>query len=207
MPVHAVLGTFHLLTCFPMEDDVGVCVLPRLGVAGNVSVLIGIGDIFLDYSSHPGVIFSVEHCGSISALIPRRSPVHGGIPITVHGSGFSPSSVFKCSFGGRITIGTFATVSEVICVSPQFVPGPTEFSFFADDNLLSGSGSQFHYDHVPVIISIFPTSGTSIGLTSVTLSGFGFRSSLPSFCAFSSLDGIANSSALIVSDTLVTCMF
>jgi hypothetical protein len=197
----------EIVTCFPMEDDVGVCVLPRLGVAGNVSVLIGIGDIFLDYSSHPGVIFSVEHCGSISALIPRRSPVHGGIPITVHGSGFSPSSVFKCSFGGRITIGTFATVSEVICVSPQFVPGPTEFSFFADDNLLSGSGSQFHYDHVPVIISIFPTSGPSIGLTSVTLSGFGFRSSLPSFCAFSSLDGIANSSALIVSDTLVTCMF
>jgi hypothetical protein len=197
----------EIVTCFPVEDDVGVCVLPRLGVAGNVSVLIGIGDIFLDSTSHPGVIFSVEHCGSISALIPRRSPVHGGIPITVYGSGFTSSSIFKCSFGGRIVIGTFSSSSEVICVSPQFVPGLTEFSFFADENLLSGSGTEFHYDHVPVIISIFPTSGPSIGLTAVTISGFGFRSSLPSFCVFSFIDGIANSSASIVSDTLVTCMF
>jgi hypothetical protein len=197
----------EIVTCFPVEDDIGVCVLPRLGAAGNVSVLIGIGDIFLDYMSHPGVIFSVEHCGSISALIPRRSPVHGGIPITVYGSGFTQSSVFKCSFGGRMAIGTFASASEVICISPQFVPGATEFSFFADDNLLSGSGTEFYYDHVPVIISVFPTSGPSIGLTSVTISGFGFRSVLPSFCVFSSVDGVANSSASIVSDSLVTCMY
>jgi hypothetical protein len=36
------------VTCFPLEDDVGVCVLPRLGVSGNVSVLIGMDDVFLD---------------------------------------------------------------------------------------------------------------------------------------------------------------
>jgi hypothetical protein len=193
------------VTCFPLEDDVGVCVLPRLGVAGNVSVLIGIDDIFMNYISQPGILFSVEHCGSISALIPRRSPVHGGIPITVHGSGFLQTSVYKCSFGGKIVVGTFGSTSDVVCLSPQFVPGPTEFSFFADDNMLSGSGVEFYYDYVPIIISIFPTSGPSIGLTSVTISGFGFKSSLHSLCVFSSIEGMANSSASIVSDTIVTC--
>ena len=106
------------MTCFPLEDDVGVCVLPRLGVSGNVSVLIGIDDVFLDHMIHSGALFSVEHCGSISALIPRRSPVLGGILITVHGSGFTPSSAFKYSFGGTTVIANFASVSEVICVSP-----------------------------------------------------------------------------------------
>jgi hypothetical protein len=131
--------------------------------------------------------------------------VHGGVSITVHGSGFSQTSVFKCSFGGRIVIGTFASVSDVVCVSPQFVPGVTEFSFFADDTLLSGSGVEFHYDYVPVIISVFPTSGPSNGLTPITISGFGFKSSLPSLCLFSSYERTSNSSASIVSDTLVTC--
>jgi len=195
----------EIVTCFPIEDDIGVCVLPRLGAAGNVSVFIGIDDMFLEPVSHSGIMFSVEHCGSISAVIPRRSPVHGGIPITVHGSGFSQSAVFKCSFGGRIVIGMFQSMSDVICVTPQFVPGPTEFSFFADDSLLSGSGIEFDFDFVPTIISIFPTSGPSNGLTMMTISGFGFQSSLPSLCVFSSFEGSANSSASIVSDTVIIC--
>ena len=103
----------EIVTCFPLEDDVGVCVLPRFEESGNVSVLIGIHDIF-----HAGALFSVGHCGSIPALIPRRSLVLGGILITVHGSGFTPSSAFKCSFGGTTVIANFASVSEVICVSP-----------------------------------------------------------------------------------------
>ena len=197
----------EIVTCFPFEDDVGVCVLPRLGVAGNVSVVIGIDDVFLDYIFDSGILFSVEHSGSVSALIPKRSPVHGGVQITVHGSGFSQTSVYKCSFGGRIVIGVLQSGSQVVCVSPQFVPGPTEFSFFADDNQLSGSGVEFFYDYVPVIISIFPTSGPSNGLTSITMSGFGFQSSFSSFCLFSSSEGTTNSSASIVSDTLVTCKF
>ena len=109
----------HFTSLMPQEIPlrkgvhVGVCVLPRFGVSGNVSVLIGMDDVF-----HAGALFSVGHCGSISALIPRRSPVLGGILITVHGSGFTPSSAFKCSFGWTTVIANFASVSEVICVSP-----------------------------------------------------------------------------------------
>jgi hypothetical protein len=134
---------------------------------------------------------------TLSAVSPTSGPTAGGTSVTLTGTGLTGTTAV--TFGG-VPAGDVVVVSdtEVTATAPAHAPG-------AVDVAVTTPGGQatlddgFTYVVVPVLTGIDPDSGTSLGGTTVTLTGTGLSGTTSV-----TFDGTSATNVTVVSDSEVT---
>ncbi len=112
---------------------------------------------------------------SISSINPNSGSLNGGTSVTIQGTGFQSGATV--TIGGVNATGvTVASGSQVTATTPAHAPGAVDVRV---RNPGSGGSATltggFTYGGI-VLNSISPTSGPTVGGTTVTLNGAGFQS-------------------------------
>jgi hypothetical protein len=128
------------------------------------------------------------------SLHPSVGSVFGGLRVTIHGSGFSRSSIILCSFGHYNH--SFALKVEdtfVICRSPPSSGTKTVQVRISSDegNSWSSSWAEFEFTPAAVVRQIEPSSVVSGQMTSVTVMGSGFSGGSGVVCGLGDLDALS----------------
>ena len=148
------------LTCVaPAGTSAGPAVVTVSSADGDVTVV----DNLLTYKAIP----------TVSSVAPSTGPIAGGTTITVSGSGFDNKT--------KVTIGnsscTFVNVTSdtsLTCTVPANSSGPVNVSVQDSLSQVTSLKSGFTYAGAPTIITVSPTSGSTSGGDSVTVSGTNF---------------------------------
>eukprot|EP00741_Cyanophora_paradoxa_P010637 tig00020537_g10281.t1 len=121
---------------------------------------------------------AVTDAMSISSLTPANGPSRGGTQVTLFADndGFGSISSAKCKFGSREIDAGATNRDRIVCMAPPADAGATVVvELSVNGGPYTSSGRQFTYFAEPVIQSISPSSGPTIGGTIITLNGNGFR--------------------------------
>jgi hypothetical protein len=111
----------------------------------------------------------------VLGVSPNAGPLAGGTLVTITGANFATG--LSVSFGTapgttvHVTSSTKLTVRTPARTTPASV---TVVVFYAQTHLASGGGEKFTYDPVPTVTKVTPSSGSTAGGTTVTLTGTGF---------------------------------
>ncbi len=112
---------------------------------------------------------------TLVSITPTSGPTSGGTSITLTGTAFTP--------GTTVTIGGVAATSvnvvnatTLTAITPAYVSGPLVETVVVNNGVATASllNAFTYIASAPTITAIVPTSGTSSGGTSVTISGSNF---------------------------------
>lgn len=121
---------------------------------------------------------------TISSVSPSTIITDGGNLITVTGSGFGSSGTPTVTVGGRAASCVVrVSDTEVTAVTPSGFSGPASVSVSPDTRGGSATANAAvtyaTATTTPTIATLSPSSGTSVGGTTVTITGSGFGSAMP----------------------------
>lgn len=178
------------------------CTVPA-GAIGLVDVTVTTGNGSATLTDG----FEYEGTVSLSAVTPGLGSALGGTSISLTGSGFQSNS----PGGNTVTVDGVAATgvavvsdTQITCTTPAGAAGTTVDVAVANANGSDTLASGFTYFATPTLTSISPSSGTSLGGTSVTLTGTGFQNNSPGTNSVT-IDGTAATNIVVVSDTQITC--
>jgi hypothetical protein len=133
-----------------------------------------------------------------TAISPISGPTSGGTPVTISGTNFVS--------GARVTFGGTAATNVVVVSSTSITATTPAQAAGAVNVVVTNSNGQsgtltdgYTYTASPAPTSISPTSGTTSGGTSVTISGTNFASG-----ATVTFGGTAATNVVVVSSTSIT---
>ena len=111
---------------------------------------------------------------TVTAVTPSSGPATGGTAVTIAGTNFF--GVSAVNFGGAsASTYTVNSSTEIIVISPAGSAGTVDITVVAVGGTSSSVPADFFtYIGVPTVASISPTSGTTSGGTSVTITGTNF---------------------------------
>lgn len=130
----------------------------------------------------------------ITSINPLSGPVAGGNTLTINGLNLSTSS--SIAFGNNNAVPTIVSDSTITVIVPA---GSESGGVPILLTAVGGIASGFTYDYLdaPTIVSLTPTSGQTVGGTSVTITGTNFSSTTSvTFGGISSSFGVINSTTL-----------
>ena len=109
------------------------------------------------------------------------------------------------TFGG-VAATSVNVVSDIslTCVSPAGTGGTTVDVVVTNDNGAATLTNSYTYYPLPTLSSVSPTTGSSAGGESVTLTGTGFSDNFAGTNTVT-FDGNAATNVNVVSDTSITC--
>ena len=114
----------------------------------------------------------------VSTVSPNSSPTAGGTTVTLTGSGFNGVTAVK--FGSTVatsyTVNSSTSITAVAPASPAGNVGVSVTNHYG-----TGSSTIFIYVALPTVTSVSPTSGSTAGGTTVTITGTGFKGTVASF--------------------------
>jgi len=109
----------------------------------------------------------------VTSLSPSSGPTAGGTPVTITGTDFLT--------GATVTVGGVACTSPVVvnsttitCTTGAHVAGSGDVSVTNPDSQSDDLASGFTFIPPPVVTLITPSAGTTLGGTSVVITGTGF---------------------------------
>ena len=149
----------------------------ELEMAGNTSYTV-----YDEYTRNRLQYFYYKE-PSLHYLYPRGGTSDGGTVVFISGEWFmnvdSVNCYPRCKFGDILVPAEFVNTVKVRCVSPPKPPGgdnvvDVELSFNGEE--WTERHLKFIYFKVPIIYSISPISGPSIGGTRIAISGANFTS-------------------------------
>ncbi len=166
--------------------------------AGGVAVT---GDSYITWSgtgSRVGGVDSTPYTPlTITSVSPNIGSIIGGTAITVTGTGFATGATV--TIGGTAATGcTVSGTTSIACTTPAHSAGALNVavSVAGSNQTLSGG---YTYQAL-AITSVSPSSGSTAGGASITLTGTGFASG-----ATVSIGGVAATGCSVVSATSITC--
>jgi IPT/TIG domain len=135
-----------------------------------------------------GLPFQYVPAPTVTSVSPTSGPVTGGTDVTITGTGFQPGAMvlFGPSDGSTSVTddltGTPVSVlssTSILVTAPPGIVGATNVVVVNPDGQSGAlkSGSAGHYTYTgtaPSITSVSPATGSSLGGTTVTLTGAGF---------------------------------
>ncbi len=135
---------------------------------------------------------------TVSSVAPNAGSINGGTSVTITGTGFvSGASV---SFGGTAaTNPSVVNSTTMTATTPAHAAGAVNVVVTNPDSQSGTRINGYTYNPAPTVTSIAPTSGTTAGGTSVTITGTGFLTS-----ATVTLGGTAPTNVTVVSSTSIT---
>ncbi|GAB6900663.1 beta strand repeat-containing protein [Kineosporia succinea] len=110
---------------------------------------------------------------TVTTISPTSGPVAGGTSITITGTGFY--GVTGISFGGgAATSYTVVSPTSITATTPAHAAGPAGVEVTTSYGGTSAAGGPFAYVADPVVTALSPTSGPTVGGTTVIITGSGF---------------------------------
>jgi hypothetical protein len=145
-----------------------------------------------------GALYTFLAIPTVTAIAPTAGPLAGGTSVTITGTGFTSAS--GVSFGAvRAASVTYTSPTSLTAVSPAGTAGVVDVTV----TTLGGTSAvstadQFTYDPIPTVSLINPSSGPTLGGTTVTITGTGFvPGSTVSFGALGSQNPVVYNSTSI----------
>jgi hypothetical protein len=121
---------------------------------------------------------SVAAVPTVTSVSPDTGPDAGGTQVTIEGSGFTDASAVDFGTGNPATAFTVVSADEIDVTSPAG-SGTVDVTVSTPAGTsATSSADQFTYAPAPVITSVQPTSGSTSGGTTVTITGTGLGGAL-----------------------------
>jgi hypothetical protein len=136
---------------------------------------------------------------AITSVTPATGPAAGGTVVTITGTDFAAgaSVTFNGVAGTNVTVTGTTTITVT---TPGGSPGPVTILITNPDGLGTSIGGVFSYlGAAPTITSVTPASGTSLGGTTVTITGTDFQGG-----ATVRFGGTLATAVTVVSSTTIT---
>ncbi|MCL4553284.1 MAG: IPT/TIG domain-containing protein, partial [Candidatus Marsarchaeota archaeon] len=144
---------------------------------GIVALLVSSAGIVQLTTVAPASSSTLTTTPTVTGVSPNSGPTAGGTNVTITGTGFSNSSDYAVEFGSTVVTPIIVVSSTSITVT-----SPAELAGVVDVEVDSSFGpsatsnaDRFTYTapatSAPTIASVSPTSGTTAGGTSVTITG------------------------------------
>ena len=178
-------GTVVTLTGTNLNDATGVSFGGTTGIllfVTNTTIMVitpshaaGAVDVVVTTPGGTGTIvggFTYYDAPSISSISPTGGAMAGGDTVTISGAGLGGTT--SVTFGG-IHATSFIVVSdsEIIAATPANVAGAVDVVVTTPGGTATASNGFTYYD-APMITSINPSQGSTMGGDTVTLTGAGF---------------------------------
>ena len=136
----------------------------------------------------------------VSSVSPTSGPTAGGTSITITGTGFLAGA--SVSVGGTAATNVaVANSTTITAATPAHAAGTVDVMVTNTDAQSGTKTGGFTYIAPPVVSSVSPTSGSTAGGTSITITGTGFLAN-----ATVSVGGTAASSVAVVNSTTITAL-
>jgi len=110
---------------------------------------------------------------TVTGLSPKLGPVTGGTSVTITGTGFAAAT--KVSFGA--TSATHFTINSpfsITATSPSVATASTVDVTVSNAGGASATSGKDKFKYLPSVDAVTPNSGSTLGGTSVTVTGTGF---------------------------------
>lgn len=136
---------------------------------------------------------------TVSSISPTSGTVNGGTSVTITGTNFTSDSVVK--FSGTTATITSVTSTSIVCTTPTGGgAGPASVQVTTPGGTNAANSLYTYVLTPPTVASVSPSSGTSDGGTTVTITG-------TNFSAVSSVTfrGVAATDVTVLSSTSLTC--
>jgi hypothetical protein len=143
---------------------------------------------------------SAQVAPAVTAVSPAGGGTAGGTTVTVTGTNLTGASAVYFGTAAGTSISVNGAGTSLTVTAPAGTPGTVDVTVQTPDGLSTTSSSdQFTYDATPTVTSVSPSTGSTVGGTSVTVTGTGFLSATA--VKFGSTPGTGLS---ITSDTSLT---
>ena len=193
-PVRAVFLTSSLISCKSMVIRPG-------------SVAVSVTQHGIE-ASGAGVTFKVVPEYDGWTLNPSQGPASGGNMVTIVGSLASGESTSgECVFGSVHVLGEVLNTSSLRCVVPAGVEGRVVRVAIKIAGQSAHSSTERAYTYMArvQIGSAWPTRGSNLGGTLVSVTGSGFDLQVGLMCRFG-LTTVRGSRLKVMTSSLVTCL-
>ncbi len=170
------------------------CLTPS-GTAGLKSIVVTNAD---KQSVTGANLFTYVGAPTITTVSPTAGPVGGGTSLTVNGTNLSTTVLVKV---GAITCTGLVVVgpTQITCNTPASAAGAADVVLINSGGTATSIGA-YTYRNAPTVASVSPSSGSSAGGTTLTLTGTNFLAG-----ATVTVGGSACTAVAIVSSTSITC--
>lgn len=137
---------------------------------------------------------------TITAVSPATGPMAGGATVTITGAGFDPAATVD--FGGSAGVVGVATATSITVATPAHAPASVLITVTNPDGQSATiSGGYRFLGPLPTLTIVAPATGSTIGGTSITLTGTEFASG-----ATVTVGGRVATSVSVTSATLLTAV-
>jgi hypothetical protein len=139
---------------------------------------------------------------TLISIAPTSGPTSGGTSITLTGTAFTPGTTVTIG-GVAATNVNVVNATTLTATTPAYVSGPLVETVVVNNGVGTATllNAFTYVASAPTITSIVPTSGTSSGGTSVTISGSNF---IPGTTV--TIGGQATTSTTVVNATTITAV-
>lgn len=152
--------------------------------------------------------FTYHALPTLVSVAPASGPADGGTALTLTGTGFQANAagVNAVLIGGQAA-ANIVTVNDttITCEAPAGTAGESVDVELSNANGTASLVDGYDYHPEPTLVSVAPDSGTSLGGTSLTLTGTGFSANAAGVNTVL-IDAVAATSVVVVNDTTLTCV-
>ncbi len=172
--------------------------LLMLAVAGT----IGCGEVI-----GPSIAPDGAAAPTASALAPDHGPLQGGNTVTITGSGFLSDAAGEA----RVVVDGVETDGVTVVSDTEIsfeAPAGLEQGRIVDVTVFNQAGMvtlplSYRYNLLPVVFAVSPDTGSSVGGTTVTITGHGFLED-EAGAATVTISGVDATTVSVVNDTTLT---
>ena len=184
------------------------CATPAAATAATASSLghestpVTVSNNGIDfYRSH--VQFQYVADPVVTSVVPSTGPENGGIIVKVAGANFQDAPDLACRFGSLVVPAEFVSPSLLSCMAPPLGRlGRVLVSVSINGIDFSGSADAlFAYTAEPTVYAATPSRGSTVGNTTVTVTGSNFKLGGGTFCRF----GLVVTPATVQDSHSLTC--
>ncbi|HEV2678236.1 MAG TPA: IPT/TIG domain-containing protein, partial [Aliidongia sp.] len=199
-------GTHYTFTQTGYADAVNG---QRTIYAVSITQLVGSGSDFVRLYIDPGesgtastpidiqVTLPASSAPTVSSISPGSGSTLGGTPVTITGTNFTGTTAV--TIGGVAATGiTVVSATSITATTPAHAAG-TASVLVTSTNGTNAANSLFTYVAPPTVSAISPTTGSTLGGTSVTITGTGFTGATAV-----TIGGTAATGVTVVSATSIT---
>jgi len=200
-----VFGSTKVQAVLTSKSSVS-CISPRFDKNANSLVNFEFSNGFEQTQS--SFLFKYQDLPYLTEVHPSNGVESGENIVKIFGTRFRYSVQTACSFGNTAVPALTATFNCIECLAPPSrSPGPVKLEVTLNGQDWTTQGMLYTYTPLASVWKIYPNRGPIIGGTRISVHGLNFIPPLLSsdttyMCSF---NGVL-SSAIVVSDILITCI-
>ncbi len=169
------------------------CVTPAHGV-GQVNIVVTNNDASTGTLTNG---FTYQPAPSSISVSPSSGATTGGLAVTVNGLNFT-ATINSVTFGGSAATSVVrVSTTQITCHTPAHAAGAVTVAVINNDGQVGSQPAAFTYSGIlaPTITSISPTSSSTTGNITATITGTGFLSGATVHFGGTSATGVVVSSS------------